>query len=188
MNKAINNLTCLIIDLVSLCYWIEIAYKQIQNYQLTTKLITYIKIHGSESWGQGGSSKWHILQEQELWKSKMLDKSLLYTSTKWHFYTCTSVYHTKAALPYSFKSINAYTDSLLYMWSSKWNPALFAPSGILRNTVLKYSAMTSALYCACVLSSKILSYLLVFIIANLLYLWWLNLMVFFAIPFCCQYW
>ena len=39
-----------------------------------------------------------------------------------------------------------------------------------------------------VFNSKILSYLLAFIIANLLYLWWLNFMVFFAALFCCQYW
>ena len=38
--------------------------------------------------------------------------------------------------------------------------------------------LTSALYCTCVLSNKILSYLLVSIIANPLYLWWLNFMVF----------
>ena len=61
-------------------------------------------------------------------------------------------------------------------------PALFAPRGISRNTVLKYLVTyknpTSALYCACVLSGEMLSYLLVFIIANLLYLKWLNFMYF----------
>ena len=43
---------------------------------------------------------------------------------------------------------------------------------------IQLQKLTPALYCACVFSSKILSYLLVFIIANLLYLWWLNFMVF----------
>ena len=41
---------------------------------------------------------------------------LLYTSTKRLFYTCMSVYHTKAALPCSFESTNAYTNSLRYTW------------------------------------------------------------------------
>ena len=49
------------------------------------------------------------------------------------------------------------------MWPSKQKPALFAPSGISRNTVLKYSVTKTLLYCPCVLSSKVL---LVFIIAN----------------------
>ena len=57
----------------------------------------------------------------------------------------------------------------------------FAPSRISRNTVLKYSVTKntiSTLYCACVLSSKILNYILIFIIANLLSLWWLNFIIF----------
>ena len=66
---------------------------------------------------------------------------------------------------------------ILKMWPSKQKLALFTISNISRNTVLKYS-VTSALYCACVLSSKIFSYLLVFTIGNLLYLWWLNFMAF----------
>ena len=35
-----------------------------------------------------------------------------------YFYICATACHTKAALPYSksFESINAYTDSLMYIW------------------------------------------------------------------------
>ena len=45
-----------------------------------------------------------------------MSKPSLYTSTKRLFHTCASVYHTKETLPYSFESINAYTDSLMYMY------------------------------------------------------------------------
>ena len=31
------------------------------------------------------------------------------------FYTCASVCHTKATLPYHFKAINTYIDSLMYI-------------------------------------------------------------------------
>ena len=66
------------------------------------------------------------------------------------------------------------------MWPSKQKPALFTSNGILRNTVLKYS-VTNTQPQLCIVPvcwAVILSYLLVFIVANLLYLWWLNFMVF----------
>ena len=67
------------------------------------------------------------------------------------------------------------------MWPSKQKPIYFTPSGISKNTDLKYSVTKTrpqlCIVLTCWAAKYLVIYILVFIIANLLYLWWLNFKV-----------